>query len=127
MKREPEAVPGNLQTARDSWGAKPPAWIVALAEACDASSQSRVSVRLGISAAVVNQALKNTYAGRLDRVEERVRGELLRETVACPVLGEITKRECLDNQNRGYEATNPTRVKLFQTCRKCHFREGAES
>ena len=109
----------NVLTVARKWGAHPPAWVVALAEACDLSSQGRIAVRLGVSATVVNQALQNVYAGRLDRVEQRVRGELMRETVQCPVLGEITKRECLDHQSRPYEATNPMRVRLFQACPRC--------
>lgn len=109
----------NVLTVQRKWGAHPPAWIVELAEECDRSSQGKVAKRLGVSATVVNQALQNAYTGRLDRLEQRVRGELLRETVQCPVLGEITKRECLDHQSRPYEATNPMRVKLFQTCPRC--------
>jgi DNA-binding transcriptional regulator YdaS (Cro superfamily) len=109
----------NVLTVKRKWGAHPPAWVLALAEACDASSQGKIAARLGVSATVVNQALQNVYAGRLDRFEQRVRGELMRETVGCPVLGVITKRECLDHQSRPYEATNPMRVRLFQACPRC--------
>jgi len=111
----------NLDTLRASWGAKPAEWLLALAEECDrpGQSQGKVSERLGVSPAVVNQALKNAYKGRLDRLEERVRGELMREVVGCPILGEISKRACLDHQGRKYSATNPLRVKLFSACKTC--------
>ena len=112
-------APLNAHTVRRKWGAHPPAWIVALADACDASSQGKVAARIGVSATVVNQALQNVYPGRLDRVEQRVRGELMREMVGCPVLGPITTRECLDHQSRGYESTNPMRVRLFRACPRC--------
>lgn len=109
----------NLATARSAWGRSAPEWVIALAEECDRSSQGRAAKRLGVSSTVINQALHNSYPGRLDRIEQRVRGEFMREVVACSVLGEITKRECMDHQARGYEATNPMRVRLFQACRRC--------
>lgn len=109
----------NVQTVLEAWGAEPPAWVLILAEACDNASQGRVAADLNVSATQVNQVLKNAYKGRLDRIEARVRGELMKETVSCPILGELSKRECLDHQSRGYEATNSTRVRLFQACRKC--------
>lgn len=117
----------NVERAREAWtpkGAVPP-WVVELALACDRSSQGKVAERLGISTAVVNQVLGNSYKGRLDRVEVRVRGELMRETVACPILGPISRRDCLDYQARKFRATNPTRVKLAQTCPTCPNREDA--
>jgi len=115
----------NAANVRASWGVRPPEWVSALAEACDATSQGKVAARLGVSPTVVNQALKNCYGGRLDHFEQRVRGELMRETVPCPILAEITKRECLDHQERGYEATNSMRVRLFQMCRRCPNRRDA--
>jgi hypothetical protein len=117
----------NAERARAAWalkGAVPP-WVLALAEACDKASQGAVAKRLGISSAVVNQVLGCSYKGRLDRFEERVRGELMNEKVLCPVLGQISKRDCLDHQGRKYRATNPLRVKLFQTCPTCPNREDA--
>ena len=117
------AKPGqNALTVARLWGAHPPAWVLELAEACDRTSQGAVARRLGISTTVVNQALSNSYAGRLDRMEQRVRGELMRETVQCPVLGEINTRACLDHQSRGYQGTNSTRVRLFTACRRCQHR-----
>ena len=101
------------------WGAHPPAWIVALATECDRTGQSKAAERLNVSAAMVNQALQNAYKGRLDRLEERVRGELMRETHTCPVLGPISKMDCMEHQNRKYSPTNPMRVKLHRACRTC--------
>lgn len=106
-------------------GGDVPDWIWALAEACDRASQGQVAKRLGISAAVVNQVLGRAYKGRLDRVEARVRGELMQETVACPVLGALSKRECLDHQAAKFAATNPLRVRLYRACRTCPHREGS--
>ncbi len=113
----------NLERVQASW-TNPPDWVLALARACDAASQGKVAERLGVSGAAVNQVLGNAYRGRVDRVEVRVRGELMKATVMCPVLGEISSRKCLDEQKRPFAATNPLRVALFQACKTCPNREG---
>ena len=109
-----------------AWGANPPDWIVALAAACDRSSQGAVARELGRSSAAINQALGRSYKGRLDRLESRVRGQYMKATVACPVLGEISTLDCTDNQARvrsSFRATNPLRVALRMTCPTCPYRE----
>lgn len=109
----------NKELALRSWGEAAPEWVLVLAEACDINSQAAVSRRLGVSGAMINQALHNTYAGRLDKLEARVRGELMRETLTCPVLGEITKRRCIDEQSKPYAPTNALRVELRRECARC--------
>ncbi len=115
----------NQQRAAAAWGARAPAWISALAHECDRTSQGKAAARLGISAALVNQVLGNVYKGRLDRVEARVRGEFMRATVLCPVLGEISTRDCIANQTVKFRPTNPLRVALRRACPACPNREGA--
>jgi hypothetical protein len=66
----------NQRDARQAWGPETPDWVMALALACDESSQGRVALRLGVSTAMVNQVLKLKYKGRYDRIEQRVREEL---------------------------------------------------
>jgi len=112
----------NVDMARAAWGKAAPEWVIVMAEACDAraSSQSAISGKLGVSSAMINQALKNTYSGRLDKLEQRVRGELMKQCVACPVLGEITKRRCIDEQGRTqFAPTNAVRVELRRACPRC--------
>lgn len=109
----------NLARAREAWGSAAPEWIMVLAEACDRASQSAIAVRLGVSSATVNRALVRAYAGRLDRLEARVRGELMGTTVSCPVLGEITRRRCADAQARPYAPTNDLRIELRRACPLC--------
>ena len=92
-------------------------WMTVLAAECDRASQPKVAARLGISAAVVNQVLRNRYKGRLDRVEARVRGEFMREVLSCPVLGEISTRQCQDEQRRPFSTANALRVAVFRACR----------
>jgi hypothetical protein len=93
-------------------------WLAALTAACGArgSSQAKVALRLGVSAALVNQVLRGKYKGSLANIEQRVRGELMAATVGCPILGEISSRRCLDEQARPFAATNPTRVALYHEC-----------
>lgn len=109
----------NLEMARGAWGEAAPEWVLVLAQACDAGTQSAVAKRLSVSAAMINTALKKTYSGRMDRLEIKVRGELMGQTVTCPVLGTITKRRCFDEQTRPYAATNAIRVELRRACPRC--------
>ena len=111
----------NVEKIRAAWGEAAPEWVLVLAEACDArgSSQTAVAERLNVSGSAVSQVLGNTYVGRVDRIEQRVRGELMKQTVACPVLGEITKRRCMDAQSRAYAATNDLRIELRRACPRC--------
>lgn len=116
----------NEAAVRAAWGKAAPEWIVMLAECCDKSNQSAIARKLGVSGSMINQALKNSYAGRLDRLEQKVRGELMHETVSCPVLAEITKRRCLDEQNRPHASTNALRVELRRACPRCPNRMDAK-
>jgi DNA-binding transcriptional regulator YdaS (Cro superfamily) len=112
----------NADMVRERWGGDAPDWVIALAAECDATSQQKTGERLGVSGSLVNQVLQASYgmngkAGRLDLFEQRVRGELLKETVRCPVLRVISARRCLDEQVRPYANTNRLRVQLFKACR----------
>lgn len=92
-------------------------WVEALRAECARTSQARTARRLGISASTVNQVLNGTYKADAARIEERIRGELMNERVLCPVMGEISKRKCVDVQALPFAATNPQRVALYKACR----------
>lgn len=92
-------------------------WYLVLREACSRSSQNQVAKRLNVNAAVVSKVLRGRYEGAVDGVEARVRGELMRATLTCPVLGDISTRRCQDEQRRPFAATNHLRVALFHACR----------
>lgn len=98
-------------------GSKRPDWIEELARQCEASSQKKVAKVLGVSAAVVNQVLQLKYPGDLKGVENRVRGAFMAQVVACPVLGELSSKECMDWQRKPFAATNPLRVQMYRACR----------
>lgn len=94
-------------------------WLEALRVRCDATSQQKVGKELNYSAAVINQVLKGTYRGDVSKVEMIVRGAYLGETVGCPVIGELEKNICIENQQREFSPTNSTRVKLYRACQTC--------
>lgn len=108
-----------VSVAAAAWGDALPAWVHALAEACDRRTQAAVARDLGYSPAVVNRVLRAAYAGRYDTVEQAVTGALMAATVDCPVLGELPSHQCLEIQRRPFAATNAQRVRLYRACRSC--------
>ena len=98
-------------------GEERPDWVVELARQCELSSQRKVARRLGVSAAVVSQVLKEKYPGDLAGVEARVRGAFMASVVDCPVLGELPSDQCQAWQRKPFAATNPLRVQVYRACR----------
>lgn len=91
----------------------------ALRGLCQVQSQAKVAKRLGVSDAAISSALRGKYIGNVERLAERIRGELLDAKVACPVLGEITSRICQDEREKPFHAANPLRVSLWRECQRC--------
>ena len=106
-----------LDRARAAWGNALPVWVEALARACDQTSQSEVARRLSYSPAVISTVLLNRYNGSLTRVETKVRGAFMDETVDCPVVGELAKDACAGHQAAPYANTNSIRIRLYRACR----------
>lgn len=98
------------------WGANLPNWVEVLATECDLSNQSTVGKKLGYSGSMVSQVLRKKYKGNLAAVESAVRGNLLQETVNCPVLDSILSSTCLENQRKPFSASSPQRVQLYHSC-----------
>lgn len=105
--------------AAHAWGDVVPDWIIILAEECDRSSQKSTAARIGYSSAVVNQVLSGRYTGDMGAVEQAVKGALMHATVDCPVAGKLEMHICLEYQRLPFAATNPQRVALFKSCRRC--------
>ncbi len=114
----------QVARARAAWGDRLPDWVEALARACDGESQGKVGLRIGYSAAVVNQVVGNDYRGDMAAVERAVRGAFLGLSVECPVLGEISTVACRGHQARSFQAasSNSVKVRLFRTCPSCPHR-----
>ncbi len=92
-------------------------WLGVLRQVCADSSQSAAAKRLGVSAAMINQALKGTYKGDMSRLQGLVEGAYCHQTVQCPVVGEIGMDVCLHHQAEPFKPVNPQRVKLYRACR----------
>lgn len=90
-------------------------WLDVLRRECAASTQTTVAKRLGVSAAMVNQALGGKYKGDISRLQRLVEGAFM--NVFCPVLGEIPLDTCAHHQKQPFVPVNPQRVRLFRACR----------
>lgn len=107
-------------------GVLPPDVKAALAAAVKRfSSQSKVAEELNVSTAVISTLLKDKYTGNVERMEQRIRGQYMAETVRCPVMGDLSKRSCLDNQALPQAFTNPMRAALGRACKTCPNRKDA--
>ncbi len=105
-----------------AWGFPRPDWVDAMAVACDATSGRAVAARLSVSPAAVSRVLGGTY-GDTAAMERRVREILMAEQIDCPVLGEIDRQRCREEQERPFAATNAMRVRLYRACRECPNKE----
>lgn len=91
------------------------------------NSQTKVAEELGVSTAVVSTLLKDKYLGNVEGMEQRIRGQYMAETVLCPVMGNLSKRNCLDNQALPMAFTNPVRAALGRACKTCPLSKGDQS
>ncbi|TCR70494.1 transcriptional regulator [Bosea sp. BK604] len=112
-----------LAKAQAAWGESIPREVAALAAACKAQTSRAVAKRLGYSDATISYVLANKYPGDLPKLFATIRGALIGETVLCPILDEIGRDRCLDEQARPFVATNSTRARLFHACKTCPNRQ----
>lgn len=121
MKRGPRSGQKTnvdfVAIARAAWGAALPDWVLALAEEATATSGTLAAERIGYSPAVVTHVIRNHYTGDMERVAGKVRGALMGATVICPVLGEIRRDRCLDEQRKPFAGTSSIRSRLYHACR----------
>lgn len=108
-----------VANARAAWGADMPTEVLQLALEANRTSGAAAAKTIGYSGAVVTQLVGRKYPGDIAAVFARIRGALMGETVACPVLGEIQRDQCLDEQKRPFSATNSTRARLWHACQRC--------
>ncbi|PZA12438.1 transcriptional regulator [Rhodopseudomonas palustris] len=111
VKRSP------IDVARAAWGDELPAWVEALALEAGRTSGVAAGKRIGYTGSLVSSVLANKYKGRLDLVEERVAGALMGAVVDCPILGEIARDRCLDEQKVGFSTSSSVRTRLYRACR----------
>lgn len=114
-KRNPSA----LDIVAEFWGATAPEWVKTLARFCDKNTQAAAARKIGRSASLINQVLKNRYTGDLIGVQARVESAFSDSGVVCPVMGQITGSTCLGHQKVDYNPSNHIAVKLYVACRRC--------
>lgn len=101
-------------------------WLDTLREQVAQNGQRRVAKVIGYSTAVVSQVLSGKYTGDWRKVEQKVRGAYLGDTVLCPVLDELAVNLCLEHQARPYRSTNRQAVMLYRACKGCPNRQEKE-
>ena len=94
-----------------------PAWVEELARYVDARGLKAAGQKVGYSASTLSEVIGKKYKGTLSKVEARVRGALMGETVDCPQLGDMTRDRCLDWQGKPYAQTSSLRVAMYHACR----------
>jgi hypothetical protein len=98
-----------------------PDWMQLLREAVNASTQTSVAQRIGMSRTAVSLVLAGKYAGKTDRVADRV----LRAfgQVQCTHTGQpIELTVCVSYANRRAPLNNPLELSHWRTCRTCPLR-----
>lgn len=109
-----------------AWGDTPPEFVRLLAAEVAKSNRAQVAkmitqrlpVGQSVSRTSVSLLLANRYTSdNLAGMEDKIMAVLGR--TVCPVLGEISGRECQKHRNAPFVATNPGRVQLYRACRTC--------
>jgi hypothetical protein len=115
-----------LDTAKEAYGADLPDWIEALARECVRTSQGQTAKRLGYTGGMISTVLRNKYAASTQQIEERVRGELMKATIACPRIGEIGRQVCQKWRKRAGAEMHPNtlHIQMARACRNCPHFEG---
>jgi len=103
--------------AKASWGEALPAWLEILAAEATRTSLGAAAKKIGCTDGLVSAVLANKYKAKTDRVEQKVRGALMNETVTCPILGEIGRDYCLQQQEMPNTHASSFRSKLYRACR----------
>ncbi len=104
------------EVATEAWSTLPD-WIEALVCEVERTNGTKTAARIGYSGGVISQVLRRNYPGDMPRVETAIRGALMGETVDCPVLGDIGRDRCLQEQDMPRIATSAVRMRLWRACR----------
>jgi len=115
---KPGEKPDYEARARESYGEALPEWVAELAKLANRTTAAAAGRKVGIGASTVTQLINGSYGAKdWSAIETRVRGVLMKETVTCPILDEISKDHCLDEQNKPFTGTSAVRTALYNECR----------
>ena len=94
----------------------PDDWMAALRREVGATSIAAAARRIGVSRTTISLVLAGKYPASTESIADKVR-QALAETIACPVLGEVTPDSCRDTQAMPWSPSNPSRIALYRGCR----------
>ncbi|EGU34782.1 transcriptional regulator [Vibrio scophthalmi] len=97
-------------------------WLEALQTRANLVPLTVIAKEVGYSKSTISRVLNGSYGGDIEAVKHAVQDAYLFKKVECPLLGEIERKQCEQNQNRPFAATNPMRVQLHHTCKSCTYR-----
>ncbi|MEO5332134.1 MAG: hypothetical protein H7839_08935 [Magnetococcus sp. YQC-5] len=103
----------NATMALENWGESIPAWVLALAQECDRTSQVQAAKAIGYSPAAVNTVLKQVYQGDTSRIQRATEDCLMHAEVDCPFYGRLLRTRCQE----ALAGLGPSAVK--RSCRVC--------
>lgn len=92
-------------------------WLEVLRTACEALGQKEVSRRIGYSVPTISGALSGKYPADTKGIKAAVEGALQGVSVECPVVGDLPRQRCVENQRAPRSTANPTAVQLHKACR----------
>ncbi|GJD93399.1 transcriptional regulator [Methylobacterium iners] len=105
------------EKAAAAWGPAIPDEVRELALYVDRNTGAAAAKAIGYSPAVVSHLLSARYPGDHDAVFAKIRGALMGEVVICPVLGEIGRDRCLNEQKMPFATSNSARARVYRACR----------
>ncbi len=114
---------GHIAKARAARAETAPDWVIALATKAEELGLKAAGELICYSPTTISEVISNKYRGDLGRLEQMVRGALMGAVVICPVLGEVGRDRCRQEQSAPFRATNSTRAHLRRACRTCSNRE----
>ncbi len=94
-------------------------WKEALRQEIEHSGKSLnvLAKELGVSSSKLSQVVRGIYPGKDDDLKLAVLGKLMRQTISCPVKGEIPINVCDTYQKQPFSSANRERVRLYRACR----------
>lgn len=110
-----------LDVVEEHYGDDAPEWVLALAEECVRTSNGKTAKLLGYSAGLISNVLRNKYKASTASIEQAIRGVLMKETITCPVIGELDKAKCL-RWRKLAKLNNPANslhIRMNRACRSC--------
>jgi len=93
-----------------------------LREKCEELGQSEVARRINRSPSTISQLLHDKYKADPAAVLQDVEETFGTTLVACPEMGEISLKRCLEERNTPFSAASPRRIKMHRACKACEVR-----